>query len=52
MQTSPSKVVEVHARALTKIIAKEPKKIFRFEEIEEDVNDKNETSKQLHINKQ
>ena len=38
LQTSPSKVVEVHARALTKIIAKEPRKVFRFEEIEEGVN--------------
>merc|ERR1711923_68540 len=44
LQTSPSKVVEVHARALTKIIAKEPKKMFRFEEIENEMNDKKETS--------
>ena len=46
LQTSPSKVVEVHARALTKIIAKEPKKIFRFEEIEKDMDDKSAALKQ------
>ena len=46
LQTSPSKVVEVHARALTKIIAKEPKKIFRFEEIEKEMEGKELKSKE------
>ena len=34
LQTSPRKVVEIHAKALTKIISKEPRKEFKFEEIE------------------
>ena len=38
--TSPRKVVEIHAEALTKIISKDPKKDFKFEEIEEAITDK------------